>query len=392
MKRLLFALLIMTMGANLPAPLFPLYQVHFGLNSLEITALYAIYAVALIPSLLLIGPLSDQVGRLPVIIPMMILGVIVSALFVWAPNTTILFIARAIEGIALGGFIGTVTAFLIDYSLPDQAPRVTMMASITTMLGFGLGPGFTGVLAEYVPWNVLQLPYLLHGTLTIIALLAVLTVRETTLYSGRITWRILIGVPAEVRWPFYSFIAPSCFLLFALNGTIIALIPGYVETVLYSKNFAISGFIIFFLLGVGGVAQLLVQRRSLVPVTQVGLVLTVIGAWIMLEAGRSTSMVFLLSGILIQGIGSGLTFKGSLGLAGILSKPATRAHLFSSYYVAAYFGAIVPVVTVGWLTLTFGLRTSLLILTSAITAGSLLITLVAFWMPVFQEVTNDKSN
>jgi MFS family permease len=219
---------------------------------------------------------------------MMILGVIVSALFVWAPNTTILFIARAIEGIALGGFIGTVTAFLIDYSLPDQAPRVTMMASITTMLGFGLGPGFTGVLAEYVPWNVLQLPYLLHGTLTIIALLAVLTVRETTLYSGRITWRILIGVPAEVRWPFYSFIAPSCFLLFALNGTIIALIPGYVETVLYSKNFAISGFIIFFLLGVGGVAQLLVQRRSLVPVTQVGLVLTVIGAWIMLEAGRST--------------------------------------------------------------------------------------------------------
>jgi MFS family permease len=112
----------------------------------------------------------------------------------------------------------------------------------------------------------------------------------------------------------------------------------------------------------------------------------------MLEAGRSTSMVFLLSGILIQGIGSGLTFKGSLGLAGILSKPATRAHLFSSYYVAAYFGAIVPVVTVGWLTLTFGLQTSLLILTSAITAGSLLITLVAFWMPVFQEVTNDKSN
>jgi hypothetical protein len=31
-----------------------------------------------------------------------------------------------------------------------------------------------------------------------IALLAVLTVHETTLYSGRITWRILIGVPAEV--------------------------------------------------------------------------------------------------------------------------------------------------------------------------------------------------
>ena len=81
MKRLLFALLIMTMGANLPAPLFPLYQVHFGLNSLEITVLYAIYAAALIPTLLLIGPLSDQVGRRPVIVPMMILGAVVAALF-----------------------------------------------------------------------------------------------------------------------------------------------------------------------------------------------------------------------------------------------------------------------------------------------------------------------
>ncbi|VAX13076.1 hypothetical protein MNBD_GAMMA24-915 [hydrothermal vent metagenome] len=383
MKRLLFALLIMTLGANLPAPLFPLYQAHFGLNSLEITALYAIYAVALIPSLLLIGPLSDQVGRRPVIVPMMLLGVVVTGLFVWAPNSTILFIARAIEGIVLGGVIGTITAFIVDYSLPGQIPRVTMLASITTMIGFGLGPGMGGVVVEYIPWHVLQLPYLLHGILTIIALIAVLTVRETISHSDRIVWRIHIGVPAEVRRPFFSFIVPACFLLFALNGTVIALIPGYVGTVLHSENLAIGGLIIFVLLGVGGLAQLFVQRRAPVPVTQVGLVLTIVGAWIMLEAGRSASIVYLFTGILIQGIGSGLTFKGSLGLAGMLSKPATRAHMFSSYYVAAYLGAIVPVVMVGWLTLIFGLQSALFILTSFITAGSLLIILVPLWGPVF---------
>lgn len=377
MKRLLFALLIMTLGATLPAPLFPLYQVHFGLNSLEITALYAIYAVALIPSLLLIGPLSDQVGRRPVIVPMMVLGVVVAALFIWAPNPATLFIARALEGIALGGFIGTATAFLLDYSLPGQAPHVTMMASITTMVGFGLGPGLGGALVEYIPWHVLQLPYLLHGTLTIIALIAVLTVRETIPYSGRITWCIPISVPAEVRRPFFSFVAPAGFLLFALNGAVIALIPGYVGTVLHSNNFAMGGLIIFLLLGVAGLAQLFVQQRALVPVTQAGLVLIIIGVWIMLEAGRSVSMVFFFAGILIQGVGSGLTFKGSLGLAGMLSKPATRAHLFSSYYVAAYLG-IVPVVIIGWLTLIFGLQSALFIFMSFITAGSLLITLVPF--------------
>ncbi len=386
MKRLLFALLIMTLGANLPAPLFPVYHIHFGLNSLEITALYAIYAVALIPSLLLIGPLSDQVGRRLVIVPMMLLGVVVAALFAWAANPTILFVARAIEGVALGGFIGTVTAFLVDYSLPGQAPRVTMMASITTMLGFGLGPGLGGLLVEYLPWHVLQLPYLLHGVLTIVALVAALTVRETVPRADRIIWRIRIGVPDDVRRPFFSFIAPSCFLLFALNGTVIALIPGYVETVLHSNNLAIGGLIIFLLLGIGGLAQLLVQYRAPVSVTQVGLLLTVMGAWVMLEAGRSASMVFFFVGVFIQGVGSGLTFKGSLGLAGMLSKPATRAHLFSSYYVAAYLGAIVPVVMVGWLTLIFGLQSALFILTSFITVGSLLVTLVPFRVPVFRDI------
>lgn len=385
MKRLLFALLIMTLGANLPAPLFPLYQVHFGLNSLEITALYAIYAVALIPALLLIGPLSDQVGRRTVIVPMMVLGAVVAALFAWAPNPATLFIARALEGVALGGFIGTITAFLLDYSLPGQASRVTMMASITTMVGFGLGPGLGGLSVEYIPWHVLQLPYLLDGVLTIVALVVVLTVREIIPYSGRITWRIPIGVPTEVRWPFFSFVAPASFLFFALTGTVIALIPGYVGTVLHSSNFAISGLTIFLLLAVGGLAQLFVQQRASVPVTQAGLVLTVIGAWIMLEAGRADSMIFFFAGILIQGIGSGLTFKGSLRLAGMLSRPATRAHLFSSYYAAAYLGFIVPVVMAGWLTLILGLQPALFIITGFITVGSLLVILAPFQRPIFRE-------
>lgn len=381
MKRLLFALLIMTLGANLPAPLFPLYQVHFELNSLEITILYAIYAMALIPSLLLIGPLSDQVGRRPIVVSMMVLGVIVAALFAWAQSPVILFIARTLEGIALGGFIGTVTAFLLDYSSPGQAVHVTMMASITTMVGFGLGPGLGGALVEYFPWHVLQLPYLLDGALTIISLFSVLTVRETIPYSGRITWRIFIGVPEEVRRSFFSFIAPAIFLMFALIGAIIALIPGYLETVLHSNNLAMSGLIIFLLLGVGGLAQLFVQQRAPIPVTQAGLILMVIGAWIMLAAGHSNSMTFFFAGILIQGVGSGWTFKGSLGLVGILSKSATRAHLFSSYYVAAYLGFIVPVVLVGWFTLIFSLQSAFFILTGFITVGSLLIIMVPFWRP-----------
>ena len=54
------ALASLLLGANLAAPLYAVYRERFGFNSLVLTLVFAVYALALAPSLLLFGELSDR--------------------------------------------------------------------------------------------------------------------------------------------------------------------------------------------------------------------------------------------------------------------------------------------------------------------------------------------
>ena len=55
-------------GANLAAPLYATYAARYGFSSLVLTAIFATYAVTLVPSLVLFGRLSDRFGRRPVML------------------------------------------------------------------------------------------------------------------------------------------------------------------------------------------------------------------------------------------------------------------------------------------------------------------------------------
>lgn len=55
MKRMLWIVLMMSCGATYISSLFPLYGKYYQLSSLEITILFAVYAVILLPTLLIVG-------------------------------------------------------------------------------------------------------------------------------------------------------------------------------------------------------------------------------------------------------------------------------------------------------------------------------------------------
>jgi len=55
-------------GASAPTPLYVVYQGRFGFSATTLTAIFAVYALALLLTLLPAGTLSDQVGRRPVIL------------------------------------------------------------------------------------------------------------------------------------------------------------------------------------------------------------------------------------------------------------------------------------------------------------------------------------
>ena len=61
-------------GANHFAPLLLLYKREFGLSNIATAAIFAAYAVGLIPSFLAGGPLADRFGRRRVAVPAVVAG------------------------------------------------------------------------------------------------------------------------------------------------------------------------------------------------------------------------------------------------------------------------------------------------------------------------------
>lgn len=96
----------------------------------------------------ILGNLSDQYGRRPVLL-FSLLGFGLDYLFVaFAPSIFWLFIGRIIAGIT-GGSITTATAYMADISTPENRAQNFGMIGAAFGLGFIVGPFLGGVLGEF---------------------------------------------------------------------------------------------------------------------------------------------------------------------------------------------------------------------------------------------------
>ena len=93
-------------ASSAPSPLYAVYQAEFGFSSATLTAIFAVYVLALLMSLLTVGRLSDFVGRRPVLAVALVVQAAAMAVFLAADGVTALFVARVVQGMATGAAIG----------------------------------------------------------------------------------------------------------------------------------------------------------------------------------------------------------------------------------------------------------------------------------------------
>lgn len=73
-------------------------------------------------------------------------------------------------------------------------------------------------------------------------------------------------------------VCPAVFVMLALNGVVISLIPTFVHTILHSHNLAWSGLLLLIFLSGGAVAQQILWPYQTILRIQVGVVLLLIGS------------------------------------------------------------------------------------------------------------------
>jgi MFS family permease len=100
--------------SSAPSPLYSVYEAKFMFSSIALTAIFGVYAIALLATLLITGRLSDHLGRRPILL--IALGVQITSMFVFivAHGVDLLYLGRALQGAAIGLATGTITAWLLD--------------------------------------------------------------------------------------------------------------------------------------------------------------------------------------------------------------------------------------------------------------------------------------
>ncbi|MCQ4637097.1 MFS transporter [Anaerovorax odorimutans] len=360
MKRILWAILMIAVSTNLPAPLFPVYQQQYGLNPLAITALFAVYAACLLPLLLVSGSLADRRGNKQVVAIGLLCAVLSAGCFLIAAGPVMLYIARVLEGFAVGCFMGTSNAFLVENS-KGNVQNALGYASMFNMFGFGFGPLLCGLIAQYIPFFSYQLPFLLLLIALLSALLMLLPIKseKKPASTSAKRSRISLGVPDENKQVFWFFIAPAAFLMLALNGVVISLVPTYVKTLFHTSNLSYSGVLLFIMLFGSGVAQLIRRPGRAEKRIQWGILFLILGTWGMIAAAPFSSIALLLLSMLLQALGTGWTFQSALRMTGEISTPENRSRIISTFYVCAYSGMAFPTIGIGLLSTLWDLNTAL---------------------------------
>jgi MFS family permease len=145
------------LGFGILIPVIPLYATFFGANEFVGSLLIATYSLFQFVGAPILGRLSDERGRRPILLLSLSGSVIAWTLFGLAGELgglvgtvnglVVLFIARALAG-AMGGNIATANAYMADITPRSERSRGLGILGAAFGLGFVFGPAIAGVVSS----------------------------------------------------------------------------------------------------------------------------------------------------------------------------------------------------------------------------------------------------
>jgi multidrug resistance protein len=251
------------------------YGREFHLSDFEVSFLFAIFSIAQFFATPIIGKLSDRFGRRPLLIISLIGTVIGNFLAGTAPNATVLFLARFLDGIT-GGNVSVAQAVISDVTTPENRAKGFGIFGASLGLGFIMGP----VLSLVAQQRSLGTSFLVSSAIAAIALiLTIFFLPETLPAKANTDTNIFdLGLRDLIR----GLTFPRLGILFIINlcvGTTFTLFtfafqPYYIK-VLHQDNNSLT--LLFLAIGIVGVVvqiygvKILSKYLNLVKILFLGL-------------------------------------------------------------------------------------------------------------------------
>lgn len=341
------AIFLVTHSTNLQVPLYGAYAEMAGFGSSASALAFSAYVAGLLPTLILLGGLSDRAGRKKIILASLLLLLAATGLMLAQTNIYALFVARILQGIGVGFITGTGAAYL-SHVMPQQAAQVAAYVSLTTSLGFSSGALFTN-LSLWVNRSLVPFSYPVVFGLLIACIVLVIRLAEQPVSSKK-----LIRLPAYPAGA--TPVGFAIALAWSLAGIVSVILP---EQLMQFGLANWSGPMLFVFVISGVLLQPVARRLSSELSLTLGCVLLLVGYLIFTLGARLGTVGLVLLGVAIAGTACyGFTYLG--GMAKVIGLGGTQsARAVSGYFMFAYLGFGLPVVFIGFLAERFGTITTL---------------------------------
>lgn len=364
-----------TLGVHVFVPALPLIALDFGVSEGATRATISLYMSALAVGQLVVGPISDRVGRRPALFGALTLYILAGIAVVSAQSLGWLVAARVLQ--ALGGAGGLVIARTVinDTSTGDKAAGQIAKLNATMLLASAIAPAIGAVFAQAFGWpavGVLLTGIGIFALTTSGMILSETLPRDTVPTSAGETVRrysALIGSPAFIVNVVGGSLCTAT--LFALLASAPFVFTGHFGRSVGETGYFNSVFIAGIILG-SLIVNPALGRLGFRRLTITAALLGTVAGGVLLESiltGTLTLWLFLLCGFgftLMAGIMGPLALTMAVTGAGPIKGSAAGFYGFIQFNIGA--GAV-------WIA---GIGSDTL-LTSALTlAGSALLGLVIF--------------
>lgn len=347
-------LVLLLAASSAPTPLYSVFQSEWGFSSITVTVVFGVYAVAVLAALLVVGKLSDHIGRRPVLIGALLVQLVALVMFIDASDVTSLMVARMVQGLSTGAAVGALGAGLLDI---DRI-KGTLGNGVAPITGTASGALVSGFFVQYLPSPTHLIFEALIVAFALVTVGVVLMPETSTRQAGAIaSLRPQIAIPPAARRPFLVAI-PALVAVWSLGGFYASLGPVLVRQLSGSSSFVLGGLSLFVLAGTAGLTIFLARELTPRGVMLLGGAGLVLGVGVTLAAVEAGSTVGFFIGTAIAGVGFGGGFQGGLRTVLPLAAEHQRAGLLSMIYVVSYLALGLPAVGAGVLVDHVGVLTS----------------------------------
>ena len=348
--------ILMMVGASAPSPFYPVLAHDIGFGAIVISAVFAVYAVALLLTLLTAGSLSDHVGRRPIVIVGLLLLAGSMFLFWHADAVAMLFLARILQGVASGLLISALSATVLDFAPGGRAGTAALWNALSPGIGLALGALVSGVMLDISGEALLDVFAPLTTAYILLAALFLLVAETAPRTPGvRASLSFRLSIPSAIRTDFWRG-APAVVAGWATGGLFLSLGATIVRGELGGQAHVWQGLGVVLLAGVGAVTAFLLRRRTPRASVLFGTSALAVGTLLSLIALALGSLPFYLVAAAVTGMGFGTAFSGVVASLAPRIPATQRADTFAVIYLLAYLAFGVPAVIAGALVGAVGLE------------------------------------